>query len=229
MSGRDAATGQAWSYIDAHTGSEGGRTRNDGLDGQPYPLFGVDGWGVSLEAYEAEYPVLFKRYSFWPDSGGPGRMRGGAGIIKQIKMVEGGQATIRAVDRCRIPPQGVLGGKAGKGGGWKLNWGSCVERELPAKQTNLPLNPGDVITMFTSGGGGLGDPLEREPARVARDAAEGLISPESAVSDYGVVLMPGGEADVEATARLRARLKAQTTARSPSRVRTNGSKARAVD
>jgi len=209
MSGRDAASGRAWSYIDAHTGSEGGRTRNDGLDGQPYPLFGVDGWGVSLEAYEVEYPVLFKRYGYWPDSGGPGRMRGGAGVIKQIQMLEGGEATIRAVDRCRIPPQGVAGGKPGKGGGWTLNWGSDDERELPKKQTNLPLKAGDVLTMFTSGGGGLGDPLERDPYKVAKDAAEGLISPQSAVSDYGVVLTPGGEPDLEATAALRARAKAR--------------------
>ena len=56
MSGRDAASGRAWSYIDAHTGSEGGRTRNDGLDAQPYPLFGVDGWGISLEALEVKIP-----------------------------------------------------------------------------------------------------------------------------------------------------------------------------
>ena len=58
-------------------------------------------------------------------------MRGGAGVIKQIQMLEGGEATIRAVDRCRIPPQGVAGGKPGKGGGWALNWGCEAERVLP--------------------------------------------------------------------------------------------------
>ena len=135
-------------------------------------------------------------------------MRGGAGVIKQIQMLEGGEATIRAVDRCRIPPQGVAGGKPGKGGGWTLNWGSDDERVLRKKQTNLPLKAGDVLTMFTSGGG-LGDPLERDPHKVAKDAAEGLISPQSAVVDYGVVLTPGGEPDLEATAALRARAKAQ--------------------
>ena len=205
MSGRDAATGRAWGFIDAHTGSEGGRSKNDGLDAQPYPLFGVDGWGISLEAFEIEYPVLFRRYGFWRDSGGPGRMRGGAGVIKQIQMLEPGEATIRAVDRCRIPPQGVLGGKPGKGGGWKLNWGGADERELPRKQTNLPLRAGDVLTMFTSGGGGLGDPLQRHLRKVARDVAEGLVSAQAALSEYGVVLSAEGEVDVDATARLRTR------------------------
>ena len=114
MSGRDAATGRAWGFIDAHTGSEGGRSKNDGLDAQPYPLFGVDGWGISLEAFEVEYPVLFRRYGFWPDSGGPGRMRGGAGVIKQIQMLEPRRGDHPRGRPLPYPAAGCFGRQAGQ-------------------------------------------------------------------------------------------------------------------
>jgi N-methylhydantoinase B len=75
---------------------------------------------------------------------------------------------------------------------------------LPTKKTNHPVEPGDVLTMFTSGGGGYGDPFQRDPELVARDVRQKLVSVESAARDYGVIVNPvTGTVDSGATARLR--------------------------
>lgn len=112
--------------------------------------------------------------------------------------------TVRAVDRCRIPPQGLAGGKPGKGGGWIINRGRSDEWSPPPKQTNIRVPAGTMVTQLVSGGGGFGSPHERAPALVARDVREGYVSIESAARDYGVVIdRATGDVDVDATRQLR--------------------------
>ena len=204
MNGSDTGAGRIWSYMDPVIGSMGGRSVKDGLDGQPISLFGGNENRPSIEAYEIEYPVRFDLYRLWPDSGGPGKWRGGLGLHRQVTTLQDAEVTVRAADRCRIPPPGIMGGMPGKGGGWVINLGAATRNDLPSKKTNQPLHAGDTLSMFVSGGGGFGDPWERNPELVARDAMEGFVSIEAAARDYGVIVDPiSFKLDAEATARLR--------------------------
>ena len=134
------------------------------------------------------------------------RWRGGLGTRRRFQILSDGQLTARATDRCRIPPPGIFGGGAGRGGGWVINDGTPDRRELPSKVTSYPLRAHDTVTMLTSAGGGFGDPHQREPLRVAEDVREGRVSLEGARRDYGVAL-DVGTLTVQAaeTERLRAR------------------------
>ena len=203
MNGTNRETGKIWSYMDAAMGSVGASSIKDGLDGTPITLFGGND-RPSMEAYEIEYPVMFRRFRVWPDSGGPGKWRGGMGLHREVTVLDDAEITVRAADRCRIPPLGIMGGKQGKGGGWVLNLGTSKQLDLPSKKTNQPLHAGDTLSMFISGGGGFGDPRERNPELVARDVEQGMVSIEAAARDYGVIVDPVSfNVDAQATARLR--------------------------
>ena len=203
MNGVDRASGRIWSYMDPVIGSLGARSVKDGLDGQPISLFGGSE-RPSMEAYEIEYPVMFDRFQLWTDSGGPGKWRGGLGLHREVTVLEDTEVTVRAADRCSIPPPGIMGGKPAKGGGWVVNPGSAGQLELPSKKTNQPLRAGDKLAMFISGGGGFGDPKERDPELVARDVAQRMVSVEAAAREYGVAVDPATfKVNAEATAKLR--------------------------
>jgi N-methylhydantoinase B/oxoprolinase/acetone carboxylase alpha subunit len=127
------------------------------------------------------------------------------GVRRDIRVLTDGTFTGRATDRCRIPPPGAFGGRPGRGGGWLVNAGTDKEQTLPEKVTSFPLNAGDVVTMLTSAGGGLGPPLERDPEAVLADVVEGRVSLQAAAGDYGVVIDPATmSVEAEATAALRA-------------------------
>jgi len=194
-----------WNYMDAIVGAMGATFGNDGPDNGIHPIYSTgDGYGASMEAYETELPILYRGYGIWNDSGGPGKWRGGCGTWREVEFLQPSLLTVRASDRCKLPPPGVEGGKTGKGGSWFINLGKPTQALLPTKKTNHPVEPGDVLTMFTSGGGGYGDPFERDPELVARDVKQKLVSVESAARDYGVIVNPvTGTVDSGATARLR--------------------------
>jgi N-methylhydantoinase B len=157
-----------------------------------------------MEAYEIEHPVMFQRFRLWPDSGGPGKWRGGVGLRREVTVLQDAEITVRAADRCRIPPLGIMGGKQGKGGGWVINLGTASQIDLPSKKTNQPLHAGDTLSMFMSGGGGFGDPRERDPELVARDVEQGIVSIEAAARDYAVIVNPiNFKVEAQATAKLR--------------------------
>ncbi|WP_419918312.1 hydantoinase B/oxoprolinase family protein [Candidatus Poriferisocius sp.] len=205
MSGIDSG-GQPWAFMDPQFGGSGARSDRDGVDVTGPLVFGSGGAFHTVEAYEQEHPVRFERFELWTDSGGAGRWRGGTGSRRDIRILTDGRFTGRATDRCRRPPPGILGGSPGAGGGWVLNHGTPDEQPLPAKVTAHPLRAGDMITMFTSAGGGYGDPLERDPELVAADVGDNLVSPEAAHRDYGVAINPeNGEVDPLATAALRSK------------------------
>ena len=205
MNGIDRTSGRIWSYMDAVMGSWGARSIQDGLDGQPISLFGGNDNRPSMEAFEIEYPVMFKRFQLWTDSGGPGKWRGGLGLQREVTVLEDAEITVRAADRCRLPPPGIMGGKPGKGGGWMINLGTPKQLDLPSKKTNQPLHAGDTLSMFISGGGGFGDARQRDPELVARDVAQGMVSIEAAARDYAVIVDPASlKVDAGATAKLRA-------------------------
>jgi N-methylhydantoinase B len=164
----------------------GGRPWADGVDGNAH-LFG----NISLqpaEVCEVESPLEVLAVELVPDSGGPGRFRGGAAMRRVYRFTEAeGTLQIRS-DRRAFRPYGLHGGQPGRPSTTVFD-GGAGEVVLPAKVTR-PIRRGDVFRHDLPGAGGWGDPLTRDPARVLRDVRNGLVSLAGARDDYGVVVDP---------------------------------------
>jgi len=174
------------------------RPGGDGLDGHSWwPLFRT----VPVEYLEAYYPLTIEEYSARTDTGGAGRFRGGHGITRVYRFEEPGAITFQD-DRAHTHPWGVDGGKHAGTSQKTLVRADGTAEQLPSKVENLPVAAGDKLVFESAGGGGLGDPLERDPEVVAREIRRGLVSADAAREDYGVVLTDG-EVDTEATEQRR--------------------------
>jgi N-methylhydantoinase B len=187
--------------INPIVGGAGGMPHRDGTNGS-----GADAAylkNTPVEITEAEVPIQILRYGLLPDSGGAGRWRGGLATALDFRVsAPHTRITARNRDRSRFRPWGILGGGPGALSDFILNPGSKRERVLGNTDT-VTLEPGDVIHIHSPGGGGRGDPLDREPDRVALDVQRGYVSRSAAEADYGVV-MRDGSADPDATEVLRA-------------------------
>jgi N-methylhydantoinase B len=182
--------------ITFNSGGTGARPALDGLDGTAFPS-GVR--TMPVEATENVAPVIFWRKELRPDSGGPGRTRGGFGQIMEIGGKDDLEFACNAIfDRIGNPPKGRDGGMNGAAGRVALKSGTA----LRAKGFQI-IPEGDRLVLYLPGGGGMGNPWERDPALVARDVQDGLVSAASAERDYRVALAPDGSADETATALLR--------------------------
>jgi N-methylhydantoinase B len=171
------------------------RPGGDGLDGHSWwPLFRT----VPAEYQEAYYPLTIDEYSTRADTGGPGKFRGGHGITKIYTFEEDGAITFQD-DRAHTYPWGVDGGTYAQTSEKALIRADGTEEELPSKVENIPVEAGDKLLFRTAGGGGLGDPLDRDPELVATEVRRGLITAEAARTDYGVVIDDDGAVDGAAT------------------------------
>ena len=171
------------------------RPGGDGLDGHSWwPLFRT----VPAEYQEAYYPLTIDEYSTREDTGGAGRHRGGHGITKVYTFEEDGAITFQD-DRAHTYPWGVDGGTHGDRSDKTLIRTDGTEENLPSKAENVAVQAGDKLVFRTAGGGGLGDPLERDPELVRKEVERGLISTDTAQEEYGVVLADDGSVDGSAT------------------------------
>jgi N-methylhydantoinase B len=196
--------GRYFQFVELLFGGVPGRPIADGLDGHSWwPLFRT----TPAEYTEGYYPVRIDHYVPVIDSGGAGLHRGGTGIEKLYVFTGPGEFTVND-DRALISPWGIGGGRAGGRSSKTLIRADGTREELPSKIDSVHVEPGDKLVFRTAGSGGWGDPLERPPAKVARDVRRELVSAEAARRDYGVVLA-GRQADEEATARLRETLRAE--------------------
>jgi N-methylhydantoinase B len=187
--------------IEPMIGGGGGRPARDGVDGCDASLGFLK--TTPAETLEAEVPIVVRRFHLIPDSAGPGRFRGGFGVRLDFQVFQPeGLVTARGMERLRFAPWGVAGGTAGSTGSVMLNPGTAAERTIP-KIDVLALEPGDVLSVRTPGGGGHGDRFTRPPSHVLADVLSGLVSRERAREAYGVVL-DGDRVDEPATAALRA-------------------------
>ncbi len=132
----------------------------------------------SAEVVEAIYPMRVLRNEIRPDSGGPGRFRGGCGLVREVEVLTGDALLSVLSDRNVIPPAGVNGGASGAPNRYTVRRANTVVSpgDFPGKVSNFPLRHGDVVVMESSGGGGFGDPALREPARLAADVTDGYVS-----------------------------------------------------
>jgi N-methylhydantoinase B len=182
--------------ITFNSGGTGARPTLDGLDGTAFPS-GVR--TMPVEATENAAPVVFWRKELRPDSAGAGRTRGGAGQIMEIAAKDDLEFAVNAIfDRIANPPRGREGGGDGAPGAVALKSGA----RLRTKGFQI-IPEGERLVLMLPGGGGMGDPATRDPALVARDVRDGLVSAAAARAAYKVVVAEDGTLDERATAALR--------------------------
>jgi N-methylhydantoinase B len=206
IGGRSTSAGKTYVQYEIVGGGAGGRATKDGASGTSVNQSNAK--IASIEIIESEFPTRVQRFELIRDSGGAGKFRGGLGILREYINLADARFSIRSSKHV-IAPLGAADGGPGRTGDLTINPGTPEEKHLPTRYADYPLKAGDIFRLETPGGGGLGNPFEREPAKVLADVAQGYVSPEHARSDYGVAVVKSGRAwkiDVEATARLRERL-----------------------
>jgi len=201
------ADGQFYLMREVLGGGSGGRYYADGSD----TIHIVpDSKNLPAEFTETRFPLRVERLALATDSGGAGERRGGLGYCKEFRALRD-TAFLSVADRSILSCWGLAGGKAGAPFRVTVDPGGPNERVLPGLVDDEPIAAGTLVRVETTGGGGWGDPLEREPERVAVDVLQGKVSARAAREAYGVVLVPGddGEPRVDgaATRELRAELR----------------------
>lgn len=140
-----------------------------------------------IEVNEIEHPVLYLQREFVADTGGAGEHRGGVGMVLSYQVRTDFPQLSYTSQKSKVPPQGVAGGRPGKSGAWYVNPGTPVEDKLEFAMGDLkPINNGDIVTQYTNGGGGYGDPAKRDLKAILLDIKEGLVTVEGAERDYGL-------------------------------------------
>ncbi len=196
------ADGRRWVMFSFFGGGHGGHPDGDGLNHGNAPISTAT--IPPVEILEAAYPVCFTQWALRPDSGGPGRHRGGLGGIYEIELLEERADAFLFGERGRFAPPGVAGGKEAA-----LNRFSYEQDDGPhappmvSKMVGAVLGRGQRVRLETPGGGGYGPPAERRPAAVAEDVRLGYVSREGAERDDEEILDAEGRVDFERTARVR--------------------------
>jgi N-methylhydantoinase B len=180
-----------------------GRPMGDGPDGHSlWPGF----TNVPNEFLERYFPMIIERYETEPDSGGAGLHRGGNGIHMTYRFLSAGTISIHD-DRWFVPPWGVNGGAPGKRARKILEKADGSQTIIGNKVEDVMVEEGDQLHFITWGGGGWGDPLERDPALVGKEITQGLVTAAGA-REYGVVANDDGAVDTVETGVLRAQMRA---------------------
>ncbi|MFB6101293.1 MAG: hydantoinase B/oxoprolinase family protein [Haloplanus sp.] len=184
--GTDRA-GDPFAFYETVGGGFGGRVGADGMDGVHVHMSNT--LNTPAEVLETTYPLRVRRYEYRPDSGGAGEFRGGLGLRRDIEVLADDVAFSLLADRRRHRPYGLAGGDPGAPGEDYLtrDGGGDGETtvEIPGKSTH-DLDAGDVVSIRTPGGGGVGDPTDRDPDAVARDLRLGKVSAAAVRQVYGL-------------------------------------------
>jgi N-methylhydantoinase B len=199
LAGVDPRTGAPFLALEPTPGGWGAFEGGDGQDGL---INNVNGGfkDLPVEVYETKYPARIGRYGFRPDSGGLGRFRGGCGLFREYRL--GADCSLYLwFERSKTPAWGLFGGHDATGPEVVVQADGSEKNLL--KVNNLPCKAGTVVTTYTGGGGGYGNPWERDHELVRRDVVAGYVTPEGAERDYGVVLDDALDVDSGATARRR--------------------------
>jgi N-methylhydantoinase B len=189
--------------VEANPGGWGAFETNDGQDAL---INNVNGGfkDYPVEVYENKYPVVLKEYGFRPDTGGPGRFRGGTGIYREYHL-EAPSFIYLWFERSVTKAWGLFGGGDAVGPDVVINPGTEEEQHM-LKINALPVDAGGVVRLHTGGGGGFGNAWERDPERVREDVLDGYVTREGAEHDYGVVFKDDLTIDEKATGARRKEL-----------------------
>lgn len=213
FSGINPRTGRTFIHVAMHSGGLGARPNKDGIHAFAFPPRAEN---TPVEVTETANPLRVERLEILQDSGGAGKYRGGCGLIVEFRVLTEQPATVvNVVDWIEYGPPGLFGGLPGSKSEFILNPGTPSERRLDPRRIAV-IPPQSVVRCLLPGGGGYGDPLERDPAMVLDDVLNGYVSLEKARELYGVVIDPRRmKVDEEATRRLREELKAKRRPQSP--------------
>ncbi len=181
LGGLDDATGQPFVIYDLIFGGYGGRVGGDGVEAMA-PVMNCA--NIPVEVQETQNPIRIHRFEMIADSGGAGKYRGGCGVRKDVELLNSSATLSLLGDRHRFQPYGVFGGQPGQLAETILNPDGNAEA-LGSKEMR-EISRGDVVSYRLSGGGGYGDPAERDPEAVRDDIADGYVSNAAAVEIYGV-------------------------------------------
>lgn len=193
-------------YNDLISGARGAGSWGDGPEGVPHP--GSNNANTPIELIESAFPLRFEQYGLAPDSGGAGYHRGALAQVREVRFLgERGVLQLRS-DKRRFAPYGLAGGAAGTPSANVLNPGP--NQQLLPTMGMSDVRRGDVLRHIMAGGGGWGDPLERDPELVRLDVENEKLSCGYVFDVYGVVLQgPSSAVDLEATALRRQQMRAE--------------------
>ena len=195
---RGTADGQPFLMSDGVGVGYGARPDQDGIDA----VYFVAQENYPVEFLELGYPVRLRRYGINRDSGGPGRQRGGCGIVREYEILAEHAVLAMRIDGVAHPPWGVAGGMGGGSGRAVVNPGTPHERRLAPLSDGNVLRRGDILLLETGGGGGHGHPFDRVAEAVLGDVLDGFVSEAAALEHYGVAVQDG-QVDRGATAARR--------------------------
>ncbi|MCC6949146.1 MAG: hydantoinase B/oxoprolinase family protein [Bradyrhizobiaceae bacterium] len=202
--GHNPRSGELFQHLDTVSGGWGATAAADG----PGP-FRSNGHGdvpdVPVEMQEVFYPYRLIAKRLRPDSGGPGRNRGGLGVEKVYAIAHPCKMIV-AFDRTLCPPWGIAGGESGQPAGVEIVRANGEREALTKGERSLGV--GDSVHVMSGGGGGYGPAYERKPDAVVNDVRLGYVSAEAAAERYGVVLDAGGAFNSSATEKRRAEMRA---------------------
>ena len=185
IGGLNPRTGRRFVMFELLTGGIGGRSNKDAIEAITSPW---NGRNIPVEVQEANSPVIIEQFAFVPDTAGPGKYRGSLAVRRDIRVFGEQTKLYNMAERQKFAPWGLFGGGPGAKAVTILNPGP--NQEYLHSKGIYDLDPGDLVAMQVAGGGGYGDPLERDPNKVLQDVIRGYVSVEGAARDYGVIIDP---------------------------------------
>jgi N-methylhydantoinase B len=186
VGGQSSKTGRSYVQYEIFGGGSGARTGKDGVSGTNVNQSNAR--IAPVEIVESEFPARLRRFELIRDSGGAGQFRGGLGFVREYEVLDHEVRFSLRSTKHTVAPKGIDGGDPGRTGNCVINPGTAKEQTLPSRCSDLTLPPGTVFRLDTPGGGGLANPLERDPEMVLRDVRNGYVSMERAAETYGVVI-----------------------------------------
>jgi N-methylhydantoinase B len=204
MSGLDPETGKYYIYNDWIPGGWGGKYDSDGISCMIELCGNTD--DIPIEVAELKYPLRYQRSELRVDSGGTGKYRGGLGTLREIQVLRGKARASTQADRTKTPPFGVFGGgpaattrysKVHKDGSVEVLGGKRPDGTYGSAKRNFNVLKGEALRMEAAGGGGYGNPRQRDRRLVLEDVLDGYVSLKAAQKDYGIEFTPEEMAQIE--------------------------------
>jgi N-methylhydantoinase B len=200
--GRDPRDDEKYVYYETVAGGYGARAEKDGMEAVQTHFQNTA--NSPIEELESEIPLYVRKYELIQDSAGAGRTRGGLGVRRDMEFYDHAASFSLLTDRAKSRPWGLFGGESGYAAQYLINPDGDDPMKVSSKSTTK-LDPNDVASVQTPGGGGYGDPTERPPERVLEDVVNEKVSVEAAREEYGVAVdLETRTVDEETTERRRA-------------------------
>jgi len=187
VGGTKPENGEPWTFYETIAGGFGGRRGIDGIDAVHTHM--TNTMNTPIEVIETIHPIRFLKYELRKDSGGPGKWRGGVGLERSWILLAPSATISVLAERTEISPWGLNGGKPGAKGEYYIIKQNKKRIKLNSKCT-VKIEKGDIFAVKTPGGGGYGNPLQRNPELVHCDVLDELVSLKAANKHYGVVINP---------------------------------------